>query len=244
MLGGIGFGVLSPENDTRQQVSGVYQQHLSTIIEKYSQTLTLLHKFRKLASARRKHLSIKLTNCRFKALRWKKTHAPTQCQLCFDLLVALYRAWIVRFSFFAKKSIIPNINQNTFWVRFSFSRWANIFRSHLLLLLLAVNRRIPDSPMCYRFVYNSLKFTLRLSMLQNLVLCFFLSKNHFITNTPGFFSINFKINKPHRNKSKTVDNNQNFDFSIKIQLSKCFSFHNSYLIAFESLCNAIWSMLA
>lgn len=72
MLGGIGFGVLSPENDTRQQVSGVYQQHLSTIIEKYSQTLTLLHKFRKLASARRKHLSIKLTNCRFKALRWKK----------------------------------------------------------------------------------------------------------------------------------------------------------------------------
>lgn len=74
MLGGIGFGVLSPENDTRQQVSGVYQQHLSTIIEKYSQTLTLLHKFRKLASARRKHLSIKLTNCRFKALRWKKKH--------------------------------------------------------------------------------------------------------------------------------------------------------------------------
>lgn len=40
MLGEIGFGVLSPENDTRQQVSGVYQ-HLSTIIEKYSQTLTL-----------------------------------------------------------------------------------------------------------------------------------------------------------------------------------------------------------
>lgn len=88
MLGGIAFGVLSPKPIQDNRLAGCINNTYQQLLKNTRRHSRFLHNFRKIASARQKHLSIRLTNCRFKALRWKK-HSPTQHQLCFDLLVAL-----------------------------------------------------------------------------------------------------------------------------------------------------------